>query len=46
MLAFTRRRLCLPASRDAEVAAAMSRFADDRPRSATAYWWDGSADGD
>jgi SAM-dependent methyltransferase len=43
VLAFTRRRLCLPASRDAEIAAAMQRFADDRPRSATTYWWDGSA---
>jgi SAM-dependent methyltransferase len=44
VLAFTRRRLCLPASRDGEVAAAMARFADDRPHSATTYWWDGSAD--
>ena len=43
VLAFTRRRLCLPASRDAEVAAAMERFADPRPRSGTTYWWPGSA---
>ncbi len=46
VLAFTRRRLCLPASRDDEVAAAMARLADDRPRTATTYWWDGSADRD
>jgi hypothetical protein len=46
VLAFTRRRLCLPASRDEEVAAAMARFADDRPGSATTYWWAGSPDGD
>jgi SAM-dependent methyltransferase len=45
VLAFTRRRLCLPASRDAEVAAAMERFADERPRSATTYWWPGTAGG-
>jgi len=43
VLAFTRRRLCLPASRDGEVAAAMERFADPRPRSGTTYWWPGSA---
>lgn len=43
VLAFTRRRLCLPAARDAEVAAAMAALADDRPRSATTYWWEGSA---
>lgn len=44
VLAFTRRRLCLPASRDAEVAAAMARFPDERPRTGTTYWWAGSAD--
>jgi SAM-dependent methyltransferase len=43
VLAFTRRRLCLPASREPEVAAAMARFADDRPRTATAFWWPGAA---
>jgi SAM-dependent methyltransferase len=43
VLEFTRRRLCLPASRDAEVAEAMRRFADDRPRSATTFWWPGGA---
>jgi SAM-dependent methyltransferase len=43
VLAFTRRRLCLPAARDAEVAAAMTRFADHRPRTATTFWWPGSA---
>ncbi|MGY1602853.1 methyltransferase [Geodermatophilus sp. SYSU D00815] len=40
VLAFTRRRLCLPASRDAEVAAAMRELADDRPRTATTFWWE------
>ena len=44
VLAFTRRRLCLPASRDAEVAAAMARFPDERPRTGTTYWWAGSAE--
>ncbi len=43
VLAFSRRRLCLPASRDAEVAAAMQRLADPRPRTGTTYWWPGSA---
>jgi SAM-dependent methyltransferase len=43
VLAFTRRRLCLPADRDAEVAAALTRFADDRPRTATTVWWPGTA---
>jgi SAM-dependent methyltransferase len=43
VLAFTRRRLCLPAGRDADVAAAMTRFADARPRSATTFWWPGTA---
>jgi SAM-dependent methyltransferase len=43
VLAFTRRRLCLPADRDADVAAAMARFTDDRPRTATTFWWPGAA---
>src|SRR4051794_40801961 len=43
VLAFTRRRLCLPADQDAEIAAAMARFADDRPRTATTFWWPGAA---
>jgi SAM-dependent methyltransferase len=43
VLAFTRRRLCLPADRDAEVAEAMPRFADRRPRTATTFWWPGTA---
>jgi SAM-dependent methyltransferase len=43
VLAFTRRRLCLPASRDPEISAAMRRSADDRPRSATTFWWPGTA---
>lgn len=44
VLAFTRRRLCLPAARDGEVAAAMERFADERPRTRTTYWWAGAPD--
>jgi len=44
ILAFTRRRLCLPASRDAEIAAAMAREADDRARTATTFWWPGTAE--
>ncbi|SFK35065.1 class I SAM-dependent methyltransferase [Geodermatophilus ruber] len=43
VLAFTRRRLCLPASREAEVAEAMRRFHDGRPRTSTTYWWPGTA---
>lgn len=43
VLAFTRRRLCLPASRDPEIAAAMARLADDPPRTATTFWWPGTA---
>ena len=43
VLAFTRRRLCLPVSREAEVAEAMRRFRDDRPRTATVFWWAGTA---
>jgi SAM-dependent methyltransferase len=43
VLAFTRRRLCLPASRDAEIAALMQRLGDDRPRTATTFWWPGAA---
>ncbi|MGY1590393.1 class I SAM-dependent methyltransferase [Geodermatophilus sp. SYSU D00708] len=43
VLAFTRRRLCLPAEREPEVAEAMRRFRDDRPRTSTTYWWAGTA---
>ena len=43
VLAFTRRRLCLPAAREPEVAEAMRRFADDRPRTSTTFWWPGTA---
>ncbi|SDX55049.1 hypothetical protein SAMN05661080_00431 [Modestobacter sp. DSM 44400] len=43
VLAFTRRRLCLPASRDAEVAAALVRLPDDRPSTGTTWWWPGTA---
>ncbi|MGY1630144.1 class I SAM-dependent methyltransferase [Geodermatophilus sp. SYSU D01186] len=43
VLAFTRRRLCLPVEREPEVAEAMRRFRDDRPRGSTTYWWAGTA---
>ncbi|MGY1707929.1 methyltransferase [Geodermatophilus sp. SYSU D00758] len=43
VLAFTRRRLCLPVEREPEVAAAMARLSDDRPRTSVTYWWDGAA---
>ncbi|MGY1821345.1 class I SAM-dependent methyltransferase [Geodermatophilus sp. SYSU D00079] len=43
VLAFTRRRLCLPVEREPEVAEAMRRLRDDRPRSSTTYWWAGAA---
>ncbi|HEX2074761.1 MAG TPA: class I SAM-dependent methyltransferase [Geodermatophilus sp.] len=43
VVAFTRRRLCLPVSREPEVAEAMRRFRDDRPRTATVFWWAGTA---
>jgi SAM-dependent methyltransferase len=40
VLAFTRRRLCLPADRDPEIAAALARFGGERPPTATTFWWD------
>ena len=43
VLAFTRRRLCLPADRDPEVAEAMARFPDDRAPTSTTLWWPGTA---
>jgi SAM-dependent methyltransferase len=43
VLAFTRRRLCLPASREPEIAEAMARLANDRPPTATTFWWPGEA---
>ena len=43
VVAFTRRRLCLPAFRDPDVLEAMRRFSDDRPRTATTFWWPGTA---
>jgi SAM-dependent methyltransferase len=43
VLAFTRRRLCLPVEREPEVAEAMRHLRDDRPRSSTTYWWAGAA---
>jgi SAM-dependent methyltransferase len=41
VLAFTRRRLCLPASRDAEIADAMARMGEDGRRTSTTFWWPG-----
>src|SRR3954469_16207120 len=41
VLAFTRRRLCLPASRDAEIADAMARLGEDRRLTSTTFWWPG-----
>jgi SAM-dependent methyltransferase len=43
VLAFTRRRLCLPADRDPEIAAAMGELRDDRPPTSTTFWWPGAA---
>ncbi|MGY1617104.1 class I SAM-dependent methyltransferase [Geodermatophilus sp. SYSU D00691] len=39
VLAFTRRRLCLPASRDPEVADALARLAPPRTPTSTTFWW-------
>jgi SAM-dependent methyltransferase len=43
VVAFVRRRLCLPAGRDAEVDAALGDRADLFPRRLFALWWNGSA---
>jgi SAM-dependent methyltransferase len=43
LVAFTRRRLCLPADRDPEVAALLPPHG---PRSQVTLWWDGSASGE
>jgi SAM-dependent methyltransferase len=44
---FTRRRLCLPPERDAEVAAALVALRDDNRSAVATVWWPGSAsDGD
>jgi SAM-dependent methyltransferase len=43
VLAFTRRRLCLPADRDAEIAEAMARLGAARQPMSTTFWWPGSA---
>jgi SAM-dependent methyltransferase len=40
VLAFNRRRLCLPAEREPEVAAAMRELAPAAPMSASTVWWD------
>lgn len=42
VLAFTRRRLCLPASRDAEIADAMAMLGEDRRLTSTTFWWPGT----
>jgi SAM-dependent methyltransferase len=43
VLAFTRRRLCLPSSRDPEIAAALAELSPDRPPTSTTFWWPGTA---
>jgi SAM-dependent methyltransferase len=40
VLAFTRRRLCLPADRDPEIAAQLARLEDGPSPTATTMWWD------
>jgi SAM-dependent methyltransferase len=40
VLAFTRRRLCLSADRDPEIAEAMRSLRDDRRPTSTTFWWD------
>jgi hypothetical protein len=40
LVAFTRRRLCLPAERDAEIDAVLE---PPGPRRAVTLWWSGSA---
>ncbi|MDQ4037583.1 MAG: methyltransferase domain-containing protein [Actinomycetota bacterium] len=40
VLAFTRRRLCLPAERESEVAAAMRELAPPPATTASTVWWD------
>jgi len=41
VLAFTRRRLCLPADRDPEIAAQLARLDEGPPPTATTLWWAG-----
>jgi SAM-dependent methyltransferase len=43
LVAFARRRLCLPSERDAEVAAALDEDMDRGPRQLVTIWWPGSA---
>lgn len=42
-VALTRRRLCLAADRDAEIAAALSELGPPAPRRSRTLWWDGAA---
>lgn len=43
LVAFARRRLCLPAERDPEVAAALDELAGPAPRHLATLWWPGGA---
>ncbi len=43
LVAFARRRLCLPPERDPEVAAALDDLFDPGPRSLVTLWWPGTA---
>jgi SAM-dependent methyltransferase len=43
LVAFARRRLCLPPERDPEVAAALDELFDAGPRSLVTLWWPGIA---
>lgn len=43
VVAFVRRRLCLPPERDPEVDAALGATPDPLPRQLVALWWEGSA---
>ena len=43
LVAFARRRLCLPAERDPDVAVALDELFDAGPRSLVTFWWPGTA---
>lgn len=43
MVEFTRRRLCLPASFDEQIAEALADVDPQAPRDLVAFWWDGGA---
>jgi SAM-dependent methyltransferase len=43
LVAFVRRRLCLPASRDADITAALDHHPPPATRAVVTLWWDGTA---